>query len=54
MVENNSNEKELDKESPEYKFGYSFGTVAAHVVAAGLLALFVVVIMKLIRWVWLL
>lgn len=54
MVENNNDKNELDGKSPEYKFGYSFGTVAAHVVAAGLLALFVVVIMKLIKWVWLL
>lgn len=46
--------KELEDKSPEYRLGYSFGSIAAHIVAGGILAVFIVSIIKLIAWIWML
>jgi hypothetical protein len=54
MNENNHNENELNDKSPEYRLGYGFGSIAAHIVAGGILAVFVVCIIKLIAWIWML
>ena len=50
MVENNSNKKELDKESPEYKFGYSAGPIGAYVVFGCICALIIGVTLKILQW----
>ena len=52
MAEIKPEEVGTDENEPLRKVGFSFGTIAAYIVAGGILAVFTVSMLKLIMWIW--
>lgn len=47
-------EKELDDKSPEYKAGYTIGSLLAYTIVGCGIAVIIVIALKIMQWIWLL
>ena len=54
MVKDNKDDIDLKDKSPEYRAGFTAGSIFAYVACGCICSVFIVIALKLMQWIWLL